>query len=447
MTYPDLARVSPVVRDELIDALRCGTVPSRGLDLIAVGVERFSDMLGDELGAVALGGARVKALRGDYGAGKSFVARWFQQRALDANFAVAEIQLGQVETPLYKQDVIYRNLTMALRTRETDRGAFQGLVSDWLLSLEDEAIAQGAKPDDDEALAVAVKGLLSERLDAVSRTLPAYAQVLRALHRAMIDDKPDLIDGLTSWLMAQPNVAVDIKRLAGVTGSLDHASAGPALRGLLTLLRQRGKAGLMLVLDEAETLQRGNEQQRARSYEALRKLIDDIHAGAFPGLYLLVTGTPALFEGPRGIKSLAPLHQRLDVYFGDPAFDNMRAVQVRLQPFDVERLVALGRRVRAVYRCTHPTRVAERVDDAVLRGLAEGVSGALGRARGVMPRLYVRRLIDGIIDRVDQYEGFDPHKELARMGFSPAQIAEAEAEQARGAALALDDIPLDLDAP
>lgn len=447
MTSPDLARVSPVVRDELIDALRCGTVPRRGLDLIAVGVERFTDMLADELRAVSLGGARVKAVRGDYGAGKSFVARWFQQRALDANFAVAEIQLGQVETPLYKQDVIYRNLTMALRTRETDRGAFQGLVSDWLLSLEDEAIAQGAHADDDEALAVAVQGLLSQRLTAVSRTLPAYAQVLRALHRAMIDDNPDLIDGLTGWLMAHPNVAVDVKRQAGVTGTLDHASAGPALRGLLTLLRQRGKAGLMLVLDEAETLQRGNEQQRARSYEALRKLIDDIHGGAFPGLYLLVTGTPALFEGPRGIKSLAPLHQRLDVYFGDPAFDNMRAVQVRLLPFDVERLVALGRRVRAVYRCTHPARVAERVDDAVLRGLAEAVSGALGRARGVMPRLYVRRLIDGIIDRVDQYEDFDPLKELARMGFSPAQIAEAEAEQARGAALALDDIPLDLDGP
>ena len=34
MTLPDLSRVSPVVRDELIDALRSGTVPARGLDLV-----------------------------------------------------------------------------------------------------------------------------------------------------------------------------------------------------------------------------------------------------------------------------------------------------------------------------------------------------------------------------------------------------------------------------
>ena len=447
MTLPDLSRVSPVVRDELIDALRSGTVPARGLDLVAVGVDRYAELLDEELRAVALGGARFKAIRGDYGAGKSFVARWFQQRAIDKGFAVAEIQLGQVETPLYQQDVIYRRLTMALRTREAERGAFQGLVSDWLLSLEDEAIAAGAAADDDEALATAVQGLLGARLTELSRTLPAYAQVLRALHRAMIDDEPEIIDGLTSWLMAQPHVSPAVKRRAGVSGTLDHASAGPALRGLLTLLRQRGKGGLMLVFDEAETLQRGNEQQRARSYEALRKLIDDLQGGAYPGLYLLFTGTPALFEGPRGIKSLPPLHQRLDVHFGDPAHDNLRAAQLRLQPFNVERLVALGQRVRAVYRCKNPERVAAKVDDAVLRGLAEAVSGALGRAQGVMPRLYVRRLIDGIIDRVDQYDDFDPMRELQRLGFSPEQIAQAEVEQARGAAAALDDIALELDGP
>ena len=48
MTLPDLSRVSPVVRDELIDALRSGTVPARGLDLVAVGVDRYAELLDED---------------------------------------------------------------------------------------------------------------------------------------------------------------------------------------------------------------------------------------------------------------------------------------------------------------------------------------------------------------------------------------------------------------
>jgi hypothetical protein len=61
-------------RDELIDALRRGTVPMQSLDLLAVGLDRFLSTLTQELEDIKAGGARFKAVRGEYGTGKTFFA-------------------------------------------------------------------------------------------------------------------------------------------------------------------------------------------------------------------------------------------------------------------------------------------------------------------------------------------------------------------------------------
>ena len=75
------APVSEARRRAVIDALRRGTVPASGLDLLAVGLDRFAAAIDDDLAAVARGGAAFKAVRGEYGSGKTFFARWLAERA------------------------------------------------------------------------------------------------------------------------------------------------------------------------------------------------------------------------------------------------------------------------------------------------------------------------------------------------------------------------------
>jgi hypothetical protein len=378
MTDPTPRGPSRLVRDELIHALRNGSVPRRGLDLVAVGTERFSGALDEELARVARGGAQFKAIRGEYGAGKSFMARWFQQRALAAGFAVAEVQMGQVDMPLYQLETVYRRAAAALRTRDWETGAFRAIVQGWLLSLEDAALAAGAPADDPDRLGLAVERLLEQRLAAIHQRWPAFGAALRACYRAMLAEDHAAVEALLSWLMASPQVGATAVRGAGLRGSIDHTGALSALQALLILLQQTGRPGLMLVLDEVETLQRLRSEPREKSLDTLRKLIDELSANAYPGLYLLITGTPAFFEGPRGVRSLPPLAQRLFTDFGpDPAFDSARAPQVRLLPFDEARLLSLGQRVRALYPASHPDRVHERVTDAVLARLAAEVMGPL----------------------------------------------------------------------
>ena len=86
-----MTEVSPRRRKQVIDSLRRGTVPAQVLDLLAVGLERFLPTLDGELDAVAGGGASFKAVRGEYGSGKTFVTRFFAERALRRGFAAAEV--------------------------------------------------------------------------------------------------------------------------------------------------------------------------------------------------------------------------------------------------------------------------------------------------------------------------------------------------------------------
>ena len=108
--------VSPRRRREIIDALRRGTVPQQGLDVLAVGLERLEPAIDAELGAVGDGGSGFKAIRGEYGSGKTFVTRWIVERAKRHGFAASEIQISETETPLHKLETVYRRLTESLTT-------------------------------------------------------------------------------------------------------------------------------------------------------------------------------------------------------------------------------------------------------------------------------------------------------------------------------------------
>lgn len=437
------ADASLLRRREVIDALRRGAVPRRGLELYAVGVDRFAEAVDEELDACERGGGAVKAVRGEYGSGKTFFARWLEQRALGRSFATALVQIAEKDTPLYQLETIYRRAVEALQTREWSEAAFPHLVERWFASLEEEALGAGGVDEGDEAAVErAVTALLEERLAPVRPAAPQLAQALRAAYAARLRGDRPLYEGLLSWVMGSPNVGASMLRGAGLRGQLDHAGASGFLRGLLLLLRQTGRPGLLLTLDEAETIQRTRADVRDRSLNALRQLVDDLSAQRYPGLYLLVTGTPQFFEGPQGIRRLPPLHDRLRADFsGDPRFESARAVQVRLHPFDAERLLEVGQKVRALYPTRAPERIRARVDDATLVRLGREVAGALGEQIGVVPRLYLRKLVD-LLDRVEEHPEFDPAAHFS-WRVLPQDLRDEE-RQAAGIVRSVDDIALDL---
>lgn len=414
------AIVSARRRREVLDALRRGTVPHNGLDLLAVGLGRFESALNSELDGVRSGGAVFKAVRGEYGSGKTFFSRWLGERAKRLGMAVAEVQVSETETPLHKLETVYRRVCESLETAEFPPSAFRPVLDAWLFGLESE----GGSVDD----------LVEKRLAEVSRTTPAFAAALRGYRQAQLAGDEATAEGLVAWLGGQPHVAASIRRSAGVRGDLDHFGAFGFLQGLLTVLRDSGHPGILLVLDEVETLQRVRTDVREKALNALRQLVDEVDGGRFPGLYLLITGTPAFFDGTQGMQRLPPLAQRLATDFTtDARFDNPRAVQIRLPGFSQDLLQEVGTIVRNLYADGSDSgeRVRKLVDDDYIASLASAVAGSLGGQVGVAPRVFLKKLVGDVLDRVDQFDDFDPRQHY-KLTVRSGELNDVERNAAAG---------------
>jgi hypothetical protein len=87
----------------------------------------------------------------------------------------------------------------------------------------------------------------------------------------------------------------------------------------------------------------------------------------------------------------------------------------------------------------HSDRVAAVVDDAYVDLLARALTGELGGKVGVAPRLFLRKLVAEVLDRVDEHADFDPrqHYELT---VAAAELTAGE----RAAAISAGDVDLDL---
>src|SRR5271155_1721817 len=189
---------------EIIAALRKGTVPQRGLDFLAVGLGRFESAIAQELADVAQGGAVFKAVRGDYGCGKTFFGRWVQEHAKKNGFAAAEVQISETETPLHRLETVYRRAMEQLSTTDCFLGAFRSIIDGWFYGLEEDVLSEGNfEPGDEKAL--------SERAAA----LRAYRTFQRANDHATAE-------GLAGGLAGQPHIAASVKRVAGIKGDIDH---------------------------------------------------------------------------------------------------------------------------------------------------------------------------------------------------------------------------------
>jgi hypothetical protein len=436
--------ISQQRRDEIVDALRRGTVPERGLADLAVGLGRFLAATESELQSVASARSHFKAVRGEYGAGKTFFSRWLQEKARQIGFATAEVQISETETPLHRLETVYRRLMENLCTVDANRAAFRSVIDGWFFTLEEDVLSDGGADEDDDELLARTDELMEQRLAPITRSTPAFAAGLRGYRRALVAGDNAIAEGLLAWLCGQPNVAAATKRYAGIKGEVDHFGALSFLQALLLILRDSGHPGMMVVLDEVETLQRVRSDVRERGLNALRQLMDEVDGGRFPGLYLVITGTPAFFDGTQGVQRLPPLAQRLHVDFEtDSSFDNPRAVQIRLKGFDLDSLVELGVKVRDIYLqgAERAESIQTMVDDTYVRELAVAVTGRLGGKVGIAPRVFLKKLVGDVLDRVDQFPDFAPREHYS-LTVSDRELTEVERNV--GPTDGVDEIQLEL---
>lgn len=405
---------------DIAHALRSGTVPAEGLEHFAVGLEPQMEALREQFDYAAGGKSAYRFVRGPYGSGKTFLSTLASAEALKAGFLTSKVVVSTTDTPLHKPAQVYRQLCQGLTTTSRRGGALQSLVDRWLLQLEEQVIELDGLDEHSPRFGAAVAARVERQLAPVGERAGRMAACLRGYHQCQLADDYATARALLDWVSGEPKVAASLKKVAGVTGTLDNTDALVFLRGLLELIRTSGHKGLLLVLDEVETLLRQSRtQQRQGGLEVLRGLVDAIDKNEYPGLVLIVTGTPDFFDNQKGVPSLEPLHDRIRVDFRNDRPDNLRAPQLRLFPFDEERLLKVARRVRDIYPATHPERIERRVDEGLIQDMVDTITRGFGGRIEVVPRLFLREFLN-VLDLVDLHD-YDPRSQYA---FSADRVAE-----------------------
>jgi hypothetical protein len=391
--------------EHVFEQLRSGRVPERGLDAFAVGLERQRAEIGRLLDMAGEREGVFKCLRGGYGCGKTFTARLAMLDAQQRGFATSFVVVSDNDLRFHNFHEVYQKVVSELGTSACARGALGDVMDRWIGGIESELIELGADPDGPDFDAK-VRAKLDEKLAAMTggRAPEDMVRVVRAIFD--LKQRGELADAgaLVSWLSGSTNVGSSAKKKAEIKGDIQSKDALAYLRGILEIVKAAGYAGLVIVVDELETVLRARTDTRGKSLNGLRHIIDA--AKDFPGLLWIFTGTPDFFDSRRGVAGLTPLHDRLK-FEKQGRFVNVRQPQLELVPFDETRLRDVALKLREIYPSRERARIEKLVTHELVERLVKDVTKGFGGDVGVVPRQFLRSYVS-ILDTIDQNEDYDP---------------------------------------
>nr|MDA3788753.1 BREX system ATP-binding protein BrxD [Desulfobacula sp.] len=345
-------------------------------------------------------------LRGGYGCGKTFMSQYTLLEALKENFAVSFVVVSPNDTQFHKFDEVYHRIVSGIRTPMAASGALEDAIDRWIARIEDrlaDEIGDDAE-DFDEQVKVRFETQLSDLTKEASGN--EFINVLKAYFDAKQEGEYQAASSLISWISGSKNVAASAKKKAGIKGEINSASALLYLKGILNIIKKAGHNGLVIIVDELETILRTRSDVRGKSLNGLRQIIDA--AKDFPGMLWIFTGTREFFDSKKGVGGLEPLHDRIK-FTSSGGFVSPKQPQLELKPFDKQRLKAVALKLREIFPTNNKSKIHNLVDDDFLDSLCNLVTEGLKGDVGVIPRQFLRELIT-VLDLVEEHDGSDGGK-------------------------------------
>jgi len=312
----------------IIGHLREGVAPDDGLDLLTVGRERWVQSIREDLELADEAEARrVRFFNGRYGDGKTHLLKLTSLIAQQSNFVVTLFTISK-DLPLNRWDRLYPAIVRGLHTRS--RPDRLGLC----------AILDPDNPDPDINAFV---GKAEELRQAVPNLDPDFATAIykyttkQGVSAGSIDEKQDLLT-LQGFLEGH-KIARTVLRDYAISGPVERHSAPAMLKSMAACLRYFGYAGLVILIDEVESVLDQSKTARAESYENLRLFIDRDKIP--PSSLVVCSTTPEMFsDAERGFQSYPALWSRIQPPSSSPLV-NYRATVVDLAATPLKPAISL----------------------------------------------------------------------------------------------------------
>ena len=323
------------------------TSASHVLPSYSVAIDEWLDRLASRfLGQLCRRAAHFKLVMAPYGGGKTHFLLALGARALDENFAVAYVPCGASVSPDTPVGV-HREVMKVLQLPGYAGRGLRGLV-DAVIERKRREINEHDVPDVDLAF--------RRWTDTIRRNdYPenAFGRVMAAVLRSENDpDGSSIGDAAMRWLQGDMQTLIRDEmrelRLAPVPAR-DQASFGRNLLfSSIRFLPEAGVHGLVLLMDEVETLFTARGSALRRLLAALRVLLD-APVGAHGGLplFCVFSATPDILDH---VPTYPALAQRLAV-LGAPFHEgNDLAIQLSLDRIESQEtlLASIGAKLVAV---------------------------------------------------------------------------------------------------
>jgi hypothetical protein len=403
--------LKPVEARAIIESLRRGSVPVAHVPYFTVGRERWLQIIEDDLAHyIAVGGAKVRFLSGDYGDGKTHFLSVVQHLVQREGFAVSFVVLTR-EVPMHKFELVYQETVAQLMTAP-GRVGIRAVLHDWLETLAPQFDTA------DEAQRTAALQEMTETLKDLDGMDINFAQGLVSLVQSRywpLDDdetaetREQARELLSQWFEGMRLSKRELRPFQ-IFESLNKNNSKRLLSSLIAFLLHLGYQGLILLLDELETVMGQSASVRNGAYENVRLLIDNAEQAHH--LHVFFSIIPDVILAEKGFKSYDALWSRVRSV-GESDRLNYRSIVIDLHrtPLENAELIELGRRLRRIHELAYRWEAAGIVTDDFIVEACE-TQQRMGLLAEV--RLYIKQIIR-YLDMAEQdgtLEGVDPTEQV-----------------------------------
>jgi hypothetical protein len=421
--------LKPVEARSIIESLRRGSVPVEHVPYFTVGRERWLQIIEDDLANyIAVGGAKVRFLSGDYGDGKTHFLSVVQHLVQREGFAVSFVVLTR-EVPMHKFELVYQETVARLMTAP-GRVGIRTVLNDWLETLAPQFDTA------DETQQTAALQEMAENLKDLDGMDINFAQGLVSLvqnrYWPLADDetaetREQAREVLYQWFEGMRLSKRELRPFQ-IFEPLNKNNSKRLLSSLIAFLLHLGYQGLILLLDELETVMGQSASVRNGAYENVRLLIDNAEQAHH--LHVFFSIIPDVILAEKGFKSYDALWSRVRSV-GESDRLNYRSIVIDLHrtPLENAELIELGRRLRRIHELAYRWDAASIVTDDFIVAACE-TQQRMGLLAEV--RLYIKQVIR-YLDMAEQdgsLEGVDPAEQLVAV---QREIAEAQDDEHRPA--------------
>lgn len=370
------------VATQIIESLRKGIPPERGIDRYSVGNEKLLQGIEKyHLNGITDRGI-LRFVSGSWGAGKTHFFRQLRESAFKNDCLVSSVELDADSAALNKFQSVFSAIIRQVGTpscyaQDVSRevAPFGTVIREsvtWL-STGKHAIADSISY---EQYAKATESLMADHGIDID-----FKKMIQKYWETYLPEAPDPTlaeqtrGEILQWFSGEGTGGTFRKRF-GVNKVVSKDNAKLMLQSLARFVRLSGYKGLLILFDEAEQAYSIMRKSALRdAHNNLLSLINNIES--LPGLFLIYATTPDFYTDPKhGIVVYGALSGRI----GKPgdrqprALDtiwNLDAVETRLEDYQ-----EAARRIRDVYIVAYPESVSflpdvatvtQRVDDLYKR--------------------------------------------------------------------------------